>query len=161
MPSALIRWQVASASGRLSPATKRADKRLAQPEVSIHFRKCFWRERNRKNVRMLAALSLPIGRYACPAGTSSIEAFLDAGWQRRVEIVRYGKLAGRPAESPVTRRFRGRNQAGDRLAGPSDRDLFSQRDPLQQLGKMRFGFNQVGFHMQRLWLNRHATVKSR
>src|SRR5580700_8367644 len=80
MPSALIRRQVASASGRLSPATKRADNRLAQPEVSIHFRNCFWRERNRKNVRI--GFNITRGaRSGHPLATGLVSA---AAYTRRV-----------------------------------------------------------------------------
>jgi energy-converting hydrogenase B subunit Q len=49
---------MASASGSVSPATNRPDRRLAQPEVSIHFRNCFWRERKSNSVRYLTASHL-------------------------------------------------------------------------------------------------------
>src|ERR1022692_1427895 len=101
MPSALIRWQVARASGRLSPATKRAAKRLAQREVSIHFRKCFWRERNRKNVRMWFLFSSPrtvallrgqaLGLAGPPQPPRTAFKYLTVG---------FGRCAGPPGPAP-------------------------------------------------------------
>src|SRR5438876_6780532 len=51
MPSALKRLATASASGSVSPATKREDRRWASAEVSIQRRKRAWRERKSRNSR--------------------------------------------------------------------------------------------------------------
>src|ERR1700722_4603711 len=64
---------MASASGSVSPATNRPDRRLAQPEVSIHFRNRFRRERKSNSVRNLTASHLHhlhyCSRYSGPLYT--------------------------------------------------------------------------------------------